>query len=145
MRHRGLIPTNFTVTSRKSQIYDRGYILITLMLFVALLSIAMLAVLPEMKQQIVRDREEEMRHRGTAYMRALQHFYKKNNRYPTTIEELESTNNIRYLRKRYKDPMSRDPKTHKEKDFKLLHMQDINLSTGQAGQPGLGVPIGQAS
>ncbi len=119
---------------------NRGYILITLMLFVALLSIAALAILPQMKQQILRDREEEMRHRGTSYMRAIQRFYKKNNRYPARIEELENTNNIRYLRKRYKDPMAVDPQTHKEKDFKLLRMGDKELNvlgTGGMGIAGL--------
>ena len=52
--------------------------MITLMLALALITIALLAVLPEIGQQIKRDREQELRHRGTAYMRAIQHFYKKN-------------------------------------------------------------------
>ena len=120
---------------------ERGYILITLMLFVALLAIAALAILPQMKQQILRDREDEMRHRGTAYMRAIQRYYKKNGRYPARIEDLENTNNIRYIRKRYKDPMAVDPETHKEKDFKLLRMGDKELNvlgTGGMGIGGLG-------
>jgi len=111
--------------------------LITLMLMVALVSIALLAVLPDMKQQIQRDQEEEMCHRGTEYMRAIQHFYKKFGRYPTRIEELENTNNIRFLRKRFKDPMAHDQQGH-EKDFKLLHMQDVSLNNGPmlGGIPG---------
>lgn len=124
---------------------QRGYMMITLMLAVALITIGLLAVLPAMKQQAQRDREEELRHRGTAYMRAIQHFYKKFGRYPTRVEELESTNNLKFLRKRYTDPMSRDAKG-KEKDFKFLHQQDIalnsgpvlNLTPGQPGQPGQG-------
>lgn len=128
------------IANHKLQIDERGYILITLMLFVALLSIAALAVLPQLKQQVLRDREEEMRHRGTAYMRAIQRYYKKNGRYPARIEELESTNNIRFLRKRYKDPMSVDPETHKEKDFKLLRMGDKELSV--LGTGGLGIGLG---
>jgi hypothetical protein len=68
-----------------------------------------------------------MRHRGTAYMRAIQHFYKKFGKYPNKVEDLENTNNLRFLRKRYTDPMSRDPVTGKEKDFKFLHQQDISL------------------
>jgi type II secretory pathway pseudopilin PulG len=100
--------------------------LITLMLLMALAAIALLAVLPDMAQQIKRDREEEMCHRGTEYMRAIKNFYKKFGRYPTRIEELENTNNLRFLRKRYKDPMAHDQQG-KEKDFKLLHQQDVNL------------------
>lgn len=121
--------------------------LITLMLALALITIALLTVVPEIGQQIRRDREEEMRHRGTAYMRAIQHFYKKLGRYPMRVEELEDTNNIRYLRKRYKDPMMKDPATGHEKDFKLLHQTDINLNNGPVlgptpgpQQPGTNTP-----
>ncbi len=80
MRHRGLKVTKLQIT--KLQNPQRGYMLITLMLALALMTIAMLAVLPDIGQQVQRDREEEMVHRGTAYMRAIQHFYKKFGRYP---------------------------------------------------------------
>ncbi len=141
MRHRGLRSTNCQITNRKLQIPQRGYMLITLMLALALITIGLLTVLPEIGQQIRRDREEEMRHRGTAYMRAIQHFYKKFGRYPSRIEELENTNNLRFLRKRYKDPINRDSAGH-EKDFKLLHQTDITLNNGPVlGQiPGQNLP-----
>jgi type II secretory pathway pseudopilin PulG len=123
--------------------HQRGYMMITLILSIALITIGLLAVFPEIKQQILRDREEEMRHRGTAYMRAIQHFYKKFGRYPTRVEELENTNNLRFLRKRYKDPLNVDRVTGKEKDFKFLTQQDITLNSGPLlgqtpGQGGVG-------
>jgi len=114
--------------------------LITLMLFVALITIALLTVLPDIKQQIVRDREEELMHRGSAYMRAIQHYYKKFGRYPNRVEDLESTNNLRFLRRRYTDPMNRDPKTGKERDFKFMHQQDLTLNSA----PVLGQTPGQS-
>ena len=114
--------------------------LITLVLALALITIALLTVLPQIGQQIRRDREEEMRHRGTAYMRAIQHFYKKFGRYPMRIEELENTNNIRFIRKRYTDPINIDRATGKERDFKFLHQTDINLNVG----PVLGQTPGQS-
>ena len=125
---------------------QRGYMLITLMLALALITIAMLAVLPEIGQQIKRDREEEMVHRGTAYMRAIQHFYKKFGRYPNRVEELENTNNLRFIRKRYTDPLNIDRASGKERDFKFLHQTDVNLNVGpvlgqipgQNGIPGQG-------
>lgn len=143
---------NMKITNRKSQNTQRGYMMITLMLAFALIAIGLLAVLPEIGQQIKRDREEELRHRGTAYMRAIQHYYKKLGRYPTRVEELENTNNLRFLRKRYKDPMSHDAETGKEQDFKFLHQQDISLNSGivlpgqtpgQTGLPGQGAFGGQ--
>ena len=143
MRRRNLGPNyKLQITNRK---LERGYILITLMLLVALIAITLLTVLPRIKQQIQRDQEEELRHRGSAYMRAIQHFYKKFGRYPTRIEELENTNNLRFLRKRYKDPIT-------GKDFKILHMQDVNLNSGpvlgqipgQGGLTGPGGPFGSS-
>src|ERR1700691_2765112 len=118
-----------------------GYMLIALMLLMALAAMALLAVLPDVAQQIKRDQEEEMCHRGTQYMRAIQHFYKKFGRYPTRVEELENTNNLRFLRKRYKDPLAHDQQG-KEKDFKLLHMQDVNVGGGAMMGGGLGQMAG---
>jgi type II secretory pathway pseudopilin PulG len=123
-------------TTAKSRNRSRGYMMITMMLALTMITLALLVVLPDIRQQILRDREEEMQHRGTAYMRAIQHFYKKFGRYPNSVEELENTNNLRFLRKRYTDPLSVDKNTGKEKDFKLLHQQDISLNNGPVlGQP----------
>src|ERR1035437_1253933 len=144
MRRRDFTSAKLQITNYKLQIRQRGYMMITLMLALAMIAIALLTVLPEIGQQIKRDREEEMRRRGTAYMRAIQHYYKKYNSYPTSIAQLEDTNHLRFLRKRYTDPMTRDPATGKERDFKILHQTDIMLNNGpvlgqipgQNGQPG---------
>ena len=123
-----------------SKVSQRGYILLTLIFFVAVGAIATLALtydLGYIKQQNQRDREEEMRHRGTQYMRAIKAYYKKLQRYPAKIEDLESTNNLRFLRRRYKDPIT-------GADFKLLHFGDsgVKLSGGIGGQVQPGVPNG---
>jgi len=83
---------------------ERGYILITLILFVALIAVAATVMLPIVVFQVKRDREEELIHRGVQYSRAMKHFVKKFGRYPTRLEELENTNQVRFLRKRYKTP-----------------------------------------
>src|SRR6266478_7309062 len=143
MRHRGLRSTNYQITNQL-QIRQRGYMMITLMLALALITIGLLTVLPEIGQQIRRDREEELRHRGTAYMRAIQHFYRKFGRYPMRVEELENTNNQRFLRKRYKDPINRDRATGQEKDFKFLHQTDVSLNNGPVLGQIPGQPPGQS-
>lgn len=113
---------------------DSGYMLLFLMLAVAVLTITMLGVARNYRRSILRDREVEMIHRGEQYSRAVKRFYKKNGRYPISIEQLENTNKIRYLRKRYKDPMSADGA------WKLVHATDIQIKavgalagTGAAG------------
>jgi len=106
---------------------ERGFILLVLMLFVALLTIAAAAIAPSIVFEVRRDREEELVHRGVQYSRAVQHYFKKFKRYPTRIEDLESTSNMRFLRKRYKDPIT-------GQDFKLLYLSDVPAALG----PGIG-------
>jgi type II secretory pathway pseudopilin PulG len=122
-----------TTEDDRSRHPQRGYILLMLMLFIALLAIAAGAVAPTIAFRVRRDREEEMIHRGVQYSRALRIFVKKTGRYPSRIEELENTNNIRFLRKRYKDPIT-------GKDFKLLHVGEVQLTS--APGVGLGVAAG---
>lgn len=107
---------------------ESGYILITLMMMCSMIVIMLAVVLPQMSQQIRRDREMELIHRGVQYSRAIRRFYKKNGRYPVRLEELENSNNIRYLRQRYKDPAT-------GKDFKLLHFGEVQVgqTAGIAG------------
>lgn len=112
---------------------EGGYILLTLMLVVTLLAIAAAAVAPSIVFEVRRDREEELIHRGVQYSRAVKRYFKKFGRYPTRLEDLENTNNLRFLRKRYKDPVT-------GKDFKLLHVGDVQLTFG-AGIAGA-VPAG---
>jgi hypothetical protein len=109
---------------------EQGYVLLTLMLFVALLAIASLAWIQKVDFEIKRDREEELIHRGVQYSRALRHYVKKFGHYPARIEDLESTNNVHYLRKRYKDPIT-------GKDFKFLRMNDIQSSFNPGAASGL--------
>jgi type II secretory pathway pseudopilin PulG len=102
---------------------EEGYIMLSLLLMVALLVVAAAAVLPSISFEIRRDREQELIHRGVQYSRAIRSYYKKFGRYPTRIEELESSNNLRFLRKRYKDPIT-------GKDFKLLHFGEVKMAFG---------------
>jgi hypothetical protein len=105
-------------------------VLLTLMLFVALLAIGSLAWIQKVEFEIKRDREEELIHRGVQYSRALRHYVKKFGHYPARIEDLESTNNVHYLRKRYKDPIT-------GKDFKFLRMNDIQTSFNPGAASGI--------
>jgi type II secretory pathway pseudopilin PulG len=113
----------FARTLRHGCRTERGYILLSMMLFVTLLVIAAAAIAPTVAFQAKRDREEEMIHRGVQYSRAVRRYFKKFGRYPTRLEELENTNNLRFLRKRYKDPIT-------GQDFKVLHLGEVQLSFG---------------
>ena len=121
--------------------------LLAIMLMLAFLVITLTYVVgPSMVQQIKRDREEEMIHRGTEYARAIKKFYKKNGRYPASLDDLDK-GQIRFLRKRYDDPLVKDGK------WKLLHYGDIQtllnaaapgVPAGALNQPGGGLTPGGA-
>ena len=125
---------------------EKGYILLTLLLVVAMMGIFALAAYTTIEFEIRRDQELEMIHRGVQYSRAIRAYYKKFQRYPTRLEDLDNTNNLRYLRKHYKDPLN------KNQDFRLLHFgeQGVTLAGGLAGGsiPGasaIGSPAGLSS
>src|SRR5256885_17101043 len=123
---------NRRFSRRLSPRSQSGYMLLMLMLVVTLLAIAAAAIVPTMAFQIRRDREEELIHRGVQYSRAVRRYVKKFGRYPTRLEELENTNNLRFLRRQYKDPIT-------GKDFKLLHLGEVQVNFG-AGIAGANAP-----
>src|SRR5262249_33477459 len=94
---------------------------------------------PRIAQQIKRKREEELVHRGKDYATAIKRFVHKNGgRYPTSIDQLEDTNHIRFLRKRYKDPITG------ESEWRLVHFGEAqvnipapNPGLNSSGNPGL--------
>jgi hypothetical protein len=114
---------------------ERGYVLIILLLAVALSAIFALTWVQKVEFQIQRDREEELIHRGVQYSRAVRRYFKKFGRYPTKVEDLESTNNLRFLRKRYKDPIT-------GKDFKPLRLTDVHMAFNSPAVKGL-TPVSQ--
>ena len=97
-----------SICCRNSHASQHGYVLLVLLIFLTLLIIAATAAVPTIKSQIRREREQELIRRGQQYARAIKRFYAKFGRYPNRLEELEDTNRLRFLRRRYKDPMSPD-------------------------------------
>ncbi len=79
--------------------------------------------------------------RGHEYTRAITLFVHKFNRFPASMEELENTNNLRFLRARYPDPMT--GKT----DWRILHagpggaitdsILNVKKPDGSGSSPGL--------
>ena len=113
MRQGNLMPVS---TKRRR---DRGAMLLGVMFMMTMMVLTLLTVAPAVIQQVKRDREEEMIHRGTEYARAIRRYYKKFGQYPASLEQLQNTNQIRFLRKPYKDPLTKDGQ------WKLLHYADI--------------------
>jgi len=114
--------------------------LLVVLIMLALLMVALAAAAPSIASEIKREREIELMHRGQQYQRAIKHYFKKFGRYPARIEDLESTSNIRFLRKRYTDPI-----TGKD-DWKLIHPGEAKITPKIFGQQAgaVGAPIGSS-
>ena len=115
---------------------QHGYVLIVMLLFFALLAISLTAAAPAMIQRIRRERELELMHRGKQYAHAIRLFYRKFGRYPVRLEELETTNRMRFLRHRYKDPMTPSG------EWRLIHYGEAQLTLPTSGPvlPGATTP-----
>lgn len=109
-----------------------GYVLLGVMLLITLMLIALTVAAPRVAQQIKREKEQELLHRGQEYCTAIGKFYKANNGlYPASLDQLENTNTKRFLRRRYKDPM-----TGKD-DWRLIHVGESQLNLAPGGTPSL--------
>jgi len=115
----------------EGQAGQRGYAMAALLMSVAVMAIVMSAVLPAWRQQSQREKEAELAFRGEQYARAIYLFNRKNgNQNPPSIDALVQG---RYLRKKYKDPMTEDGE-----------FQPLAAGANQPGVPGGGGGSAQA-
>jgi len=85
---------------------EAGYTLLVLVVFISVMTVALLIALPVWETQMRREREEELQFRGRQYVEAVRRFTAKNpGAYPRSIEDLVKE---RYLRKAFRDPMTKD-------------------------------------
>lgn len=122
---------------------DEGYALIAVLVAVFLVLLALSVAAPTVARALRRDRELEAVHRADQYTRAIQLYYRKFGHYPGSLDQLEKSNNIRFLRQRYPDPFTGKP------DWRLIKV-GANKTTvkGFFGQPLAGIAstgLGSAS
>jgi type II secretory pathway pseudopilin PulG len=116
---------------------EGGWALLTILLACAIFMIMLANVVPDAAFEARRGREQDLMFRGKDYMRAIGLYYRKFKKYPTRLEDLENTNQIRFLRRRWPDPMT------KSDEWRLLHVNGAGLvvdsvlaTTGSTTQPG---------
>ena len=112
---------------------ESGYVLLLILLMAAVIGISLYMELPRVAFESQRQKEQLLIERGEQYKRALQVFTTKNQRWPARVEELENMNMQRFLRRRYKDPM-----TGKE-EWREIHIQNGILTDSKTNKgPGQG-------
>ena len=85
---------------------EEGYVLLIAIFFLAILVLSLAVAAPQVAKSIQRDRDLETFHRGLQYRRAIQLYYRKFHAYPPNLDALVKTNDIRFLRKKYVDPIT---------------------------------------
>jgi hypothetical protein len=133
--------------SRRPPEGEEGYLLLGLVVVCFLIALALGVAAPRVAKQLERDREVESEHRAQEYVRAIQLFYRKNNRYPNSVDEMlgksqggislgGTSTNVHFLRQQYKDPLTGG-------DYKLIHFGEAKTEVkGFFGEPLQGMPVG---
>jgi len=137
-----------SIETRPPRPSEQGYMLAALTLMVALLVMSLAVAVPRVRKEIQRDQEIETMHRGQQYVRALQLYYRRFHSYPTNLDVLENTNQLRFLRKRYADPL-----TGKDDWQPIYYGQNkaptalgfFGMPLGLGGMPAAGVGLSGAS
>src|ERR1700722_18814853 len=121
---------------------EQGFMLVGLIVAIFFILLALSVAAPKVAQALRREREVEAVHRGNQYVRAIRLYYRKFGHYPGSIEQLEKTNNIRFLRQQYVDPITG------KADWRLIKVGEAKTTVkGFFGQPlvGLAPGLGSAS
>ncbi len=117
---------------------ERGYALLFVFLMAAVVALYLYAQLPRVAFESERDKEQLLIDRGEQYKRAIQLYVIAVKKYPSKIEDLENTNEKRYLRQRYIDPM-----TGKD-EWRLIHVNAGGVLLDSLVKPLQTGPNGQA-
>lgn len=96
--------------------HQRGFALLLVFALAAAALVMLYLEMPRVAFEHQRDKEALLVERGEEYIRAIQLYVQKFRKYPQKIEDLESTNNVRFLRKRFRDPITG------EDEWRLIHV-----------------------
>jgi type II secretory pathway pseudopilin PulG len=94
---------------------ESGFALLLIFLLAAVVAISLYFEMPRVAFESQRAREQLSIDRANEYKRAIQLFYRKYRTYPQNLDDLETARNMRFLRRRYKDPLT-------GKDWRLVHV-----------------------
>src|SRR5581483_3117090 len=95
---------------------ESGYALLFVFAMAATAAIMLYSQLPRVAFEAQRDKEQLLIDRGEQYSRAVQLYVRKFNRFPADVQALENTQNIRFLRKQYVDPLTG------KNEWRLIHV-----------------------
>jgi hypothetical protein len=97
-------------SSRMVRSSQGGYALLLVVFMTMLMLMAVMVAAPSVRTERKREKEEEMIWRGRQYVRAIKLYYRKNGKFPTSLDDLTKPKqgSLRFLRQAYKDPMNKE-------------------------------------
>lgn len=108
---------------------ERGSALLIVFVMAAAIAIMLYMELPISAFEAQRNKEQLLIDRGNEYAHAAKLYFRKVHQFPPTLDAMENTNRLRFLRKRYKDPF-----TGKD-DWRLLHAAPNGMVTDSKVNP----------
>lgn len=110
--------------SRKASSHgESGFALLFVFFMAAAIAISFYIQLPVAVFENQRIREQALLDRGQQYQRGIQLYFRKFKRYPAELKALENTNNIRFIRRLYKDPLTGSD------EWRLIHISPAGVLT----------------
>ena len=104
---------------------ELGFSMATVMVLTTILLVGLSEAVVSWQKAMQREREEELIFRGKQYIRAIGLWQRKfPGTLPTTIDALLNTNNTRFLRKRWKDPITNS------EEWRLIKMNPDGTISG---------------
>jgi hypothetical protein len=138
------------VSKKHARKNERGYALLLVAFASTLILIAAVTAAPNIMTMRKREKEQDMIWRGNQYVRGIKLYYRKNGKFPTSLEDLTKpqVGNIRFMRQQYKDPMNPE-----DGSWRLIYVgpsgqligslkpqPTITMPAGIPGASGVGTP-----
>jgi len=120
---------------------ERGSALLIVFVFAAVIAILLYREMPVAVFEAHRQKEETLIDRGNEYKHAIKLFVRKTGTFPPSIEALENTNRMRFLRHKFDDPFTGKP------DWRMLHagpggmIVDSKVNTNKSAVDANGKPV----
>ena len=102
--------------ARRARRGERGFALLLVFAMAAAAMVLFYLEMPRVAFEYQRNKEQLLVERGEQFTRAITLYHRKFQKLPQNLDELENTNNLRFLRKKYVDPI-----TGKD-EWRLVHV-----------------------
>jgi hypothetical protein len=127
---RSVMRRGVNLRSRWKRQNQRGFALLLVFLMASAVALMLYMQVPREAFESERDKEQMLIDRGNQYKRAIYLYYISNNQqWPTKLDDLENTNNHRYLRERFVDPYTG------KADWRLIHTNGAFLTDSLVTPP----------